>query len=68
MSLTATLVLTAVLVAVGVFAGWRAARPPDLVRGPRMAPWRAIMMISAAGVLVALVHLASLLGLKTDGY
>lgn len=68
MDLTATLILTAALIGAGAFAGWRAARPPDLVKGPRMAPWRAIMMISAAGVLVALVHLANLLGLKTPDY
>ncbi|ESQ77190.1 hypothetical protein [Asticcacaulis sp. AC402] len=32
-----------------VLAGWLGARPPDLRRpGPRMVPWRFVMLLSAA--------------------
>ncbi len=48
-----------------LFAGWRGARPPDLVKGPRLAPWRLIMVLSAAAVLLGLVHAANLLGIET---
>jgi len=59
--------LTAMLGVTGiaVFAGWRGARPPDLSRGPRLVPWRPIMMLSAVVLLVLLVHLVNLLGVQT---
>jgi len=60
-----TLAVTAFLVALGVFAGWRGSRPPDLARGVRMIPWRAIMVFSTAAVLIMMVHLINLLGLNT---
>jgi hypothetical protein len=65
MDWAATLAVTAGFAALVVFAGWRGARPPDLLRGPRLMPWRLIMILSAAGVLLALVHIANLLGLET---
>ncbi len=59
--------LTAMLGVTGiaVFAGWRGARPPDLSRGPRLVPWRPIMMLSAVVLLMLLVHLVNLLGVQT---
>lgn len=65
MDLTLTLALIAALAALAVFAGWRGARPPDFVRGPRMIPWRPIMVASAAGGMMLMLHLANLLGLVT---
>jgi len=66
MELSATLAVTTAFVGLTVLAGWRGSRPPDLLKGPRMIPWRLIMVTSAAVVLVLLVHLASLLGLHHD--
>ncbi len=66
MNLSATLAAMAAFIALTLFAGWRGSRPPDLLKGPRMMPWRLIMVTSAAVVLVLLVHLASLLGLHHD--
>lgn len=66
MDVTATLATTAGLMAITAFAAWRGARPPNLLKGPRMMPWRMIMVSGAAAVLVTLVHLASLLGLHRD--
>jgi hypothetical protein len=65
MGLTLTLSLLGACVAVGVFAGWRGARPPDPMRGPRLVPWSLIMTLAACGATVFVVHLVNLLGLKT---
>lgn len=62
MSLPVTLALIAALVALAVFAGWRGALPWNPSRGVRMAPWRMIMLLSAAGVFFLLIHLAALMG------
>jgi hypothetical protein len=65
MSLTLTLLLAAAFVATALFAGWRGARPPDPMRGPRLVPWRFLMTLSACGALVLVVHLVNLLGVHT---
>lgn len=68
MSLEVTLAVAAAFVALGVFAGWRGARPPDLMKGPRLIPWRPIMVLAAVGVLIMLVHVVNLMGVKTGRY
>jgi hypothetical protein len=65
MELPLTLSIAAALLAVAVSAGWRGARPPNPHRGPRLMPWRLIMVTAAAGLLAMLVHLVNLLGLTT---
>jgi hypothetical protein len=55
-------VASAVLAAL---CGWRGSRPPDPTGSPRMAPWRFLMLLFAAIVLMMVVHLVNLLGLKT---
>jgi len=62
MNLTTTLILLGVALAVMVFCGWRGARPPDPFKGPRMMPWRFIMIGAAAVALLLLVHLTTLFG------
>lgn len=62
MSLTTTLVLLGVALAVMVFCGWRGARPPDPLKGPRLMPWRFLMIGAAAIALLLLIHLATLFG------
>jgi hypothetical protein len=52
MDLTFTCGLTAAMLALAVFAGWRGARPPDIRRGPRLIPWRPIMMIAATAAIL----------------
>ena len=62
MSLTLTLILLGLALALMVFTGWRGALPPDPMKGPRLMPWR-FLMIGAAGVaLLLLIHLATLFG------
>jgi hypothetical protein len=61
MDMTLAAGLAGALLALAVFAGWRGARPPDLRRGPRMIPWRPIMLLAAtlalflAGYMLQLV-------------
>ena len=61
MTLPITLALTAALLAAAVFAGWRGARPPDPRKGPRLAPWRFLMTLFAAGALLLAAHVVALL-------
>ncbi len=66
MSLPVTIVLAILALGLTVFAGWRGARPPNLVKGPRLMPWRAIMLLAAAFFLFLLIHLTAMMGfLKT---
>jgi hypothetical protein len=65
MDLPLTAAVCAGLLALAAFAGWRGARPPDPRRGPRLAPWRFIMVTAAAFLLVTVVHLVNLLGVTT---
>ena len=64
MSLSLTLALLAAAVIVGVFAGWRGAKPSDFLR-PRMVPWRFVMLLAGALAFLLLIHLGTLLGLRT---
>jgi len=68
MSLTLTLALLVATLALAVFAGWRGSRPWDLTRGVRMIPWRFIMLLSGAVILVLAVHLGALLGVPQRTY
>ena len=52
-------------IVVALFCAWRGAQPPDLLRGPRMIPYRMIMVLAAAVVLVMVVHLVNLAGFET---
>ena len=65
MELAPTLVLFLLAAATVACSGWRGARPFDPRRGPRLVPWRLIMVTAAVVALVLLVHLANLLGVKT---
>ncbi|MDP1875074.1 hypothetical protein [Phenylobacterium sp.] len=65
MELSLTLALGAALLAVTVFSGWMGARPPDFRRGPRLLPYRFIMLMGAAGLIMVLVHLVNLMGVST---
>ena len=61
MDLKLTVALAAGLAAAAAFAGWRGARPPDLKRGPRLTPWRLIMLLAATGFVFAAGYAVSLL-------
>ena len=65
MSLPLTLAIAAGLLTLALFAGWRGARPSNPAKGPRMIPWRMIMLLSAACLLPMLVHIVNLMGVTT---
>jgi hypothetical protein len=48
-----------------VFCGWRGARPINVLRGPRMMPWRPLMVAGAVVTLLLTAHILNLLGMKT---
>ncbi|MBU1376738.1 MAG: hypothetical protein KKE02_16100 [Alphaproteobacteria bacterium] len=56
MDLRTTLALGAGFAALAAFAGWRGARPPNLMKGPRLIPWRPIMVFAAATAVILLVQ------------
>ncbi len=61
----ATLILGAIAIGLTAACGWAGARPPDLRRGPRMIPYRFLMLLGATATMLLLVHAANLLGLHT---
>lgn len=64
MDVRLSLALSGACAALGVFAGWRGARPFDPRRGPRMVPWRFVMVLAAAGAILLLFQAAELAGLR----
>ena len=65
MDLTTTLIGAAIALGACIFFGWRGALPPDLTRGPRLIPHRALMVASTMVLLILVVHLVNLAGVKT---
>jgi hypothetical protein len=65
MNLWLTLALGAAFLAIALAAGWLGARPPNPHRGPRLMPWRFIMLLAAAALLAMIVHLVNLAGVTT---
>ena len=65
MTLNVTLALCAALLFIAAFAGWRGSKPPDVMKGPRMIPWRFIMVTAAAFAMFLIVHVVNLLGVTT---
>jgi hypothetical protein len=63
MDLKLTAVLCGALLALAVACGWLGARPPNPHRGPRLIPYRFIMVLCGAVLLYLAAHLLSLLGL-----
>ncbi|WP_245158163.1 MULTISPECIES: hypothetical protein [unclassified Brevundimonas] len=55
-----TFALLIAALALAGFSGWRGAREPDPLRGPRLVPWRFLMLLSAALALLLLIHAARL--------
>jgi hypothetical protein len=49
--------------ALAAFAGWRGALPPNPMKGPRMIPWRFLMVLGAAAAIATLFT-----GLQAAGY
>lgn len=65
MDMTITLAGLALAAALTVFFGWMGAKPPNLVRGPRLMPYRLLMVFSAAATVLMVVHVLNLMGVAT---
>jgi hypothetical protein len=68
MDMPLTLALVAAVLALAIFSGWRGALPWDPRKGVRMIPWRLIMVLSGAALLILLVHVGTLLGVPQRTY
>jgi hypothetical protein len=67
MTISTSVSLGLALAAIGLFAGWRGARPPNPLKGPRMAPWRFIMLLAAAGAMMFLFSALRMAGINPPG-
>lgn len=66
LSLPVTVILFAVSSLLTIVFGFMGARPYDMRKtGPRMVPWRFLMMLAFTMALVMLVHLLNALGFTT---
>jgi len=65
MDLPLTLSAAVAFLALALVCGWLGARPINVLKGPRMIPWRPLMMASVVGFMLMLVHLFNLLGVQT---
>lgn len=65
MSLTLTLSLAAGILALGLFCAWRGAAPPNPHKGPRLIPYRFLMVLCGALLLYLAAHVLTLLGVTT---
>ena len=53
--------------AVAGLAGWRGALPPNPMKGPRLMPWRMIMVFTAATAIGLLGYALRALGINPPG-
>ena len=60
MALVPTVILAACALALTILFGWLGARPANPLRGPRLVPWRFLMLLTFLGMVLALVHLVAL--------
>ena len=60
-----TLIAIASAIGLTVLFGWLGARPPNILKGPRLIPYRLLMLLTAAGVMILMVHAVNLAGFKT---
>ncbi len=65
MDLLTTAVIAVAALLLTVFCGWRGARPINVLKGPRMMPWRPLMVAGAVVTLLLTAHILNLLGMKT---
>ena len=65
MDLSTTLAIAVAALLLTVFCGWRGARPINVLKGPRLMPWRPLMVAGAVVTLLLAAHILNLLGMKT---
>jgi hypothetical protein len=65
MNLTLTLGLGAAMLAIGLLCAWRGAAPPNPHKGPRLIPYRFLMVLCGAVLLYLAAHLLTIAGVTT---
>ena len=63
MSLQSTILVLTLAVLVAAFCGWRGARTWNVVEGPRMIPWRFLMLLAFALALFMAKQVLELSGI-----
>jgi len=66
LDLPLTAILTLVFALFAAVSGYMGAKMPDPKRGPRMVPWRFLMLVGVVAVMFLAAHVLTLLGLKHD--
>jgi hypothetical protein len=65
LELVPTVILACVTSGLAVFCGYMGQRPMNPKRGPRMVPWRFLMLLFVVAAIMMIVHLLNLLGFAT---
>ncbi|MDB5475555.1 MAG: hypothetical protein JWP49_1066 [Phenylobacterium sp.] len=65
MSLSVTLCALLLTLGIGALCAWRGAAEPNPHRGPRLIPYRFLMVLCGALLLYLAAHVLSLLGVTT---
>ena len=65
MDLPLTIAAATVFLILAALFGWLGARPLNVLKGPRLMPWRPMMMVCVVGLMLMVVHLVNLLGVQT---
>lgn len=60
-------IIAAACAAIAAFAGWRGARPPNLMKGPRLIPWRLIMVTGALAAILLIAQAERMSGIVLPG-
>ena len=58
-----TIAALAISLGLAVLFGWAGARPPNLIKGPRLIPYRFLMLLAGVAVVLLMVHMKALAGL-----
>jgi len=66
MEWTPTLALAGAALAIALFSGWRGAQPSNPKRGVRLVPWRLVMLLAAALLVLLIIHMVNLAGIKPN--
>lgn len=54
MGMRLSLIAAGTFFVLAIFSGWRGAQAPNLIKGPRLIPWRGLMVLFAFGVFATL--------------
>ena len=65
MSLSVTLAVLVLILGIGGFCAWRGAAAPNPHRGPRLVPYRFLMVLCGAIALYLAAHVINLMGVTT---